>query len=128
MKYARIVEGQFLVRKNRFIATVMIDGREETVHVKNTGRCKELLTYRAKVYLCVSDNPTRKTKYDLVAVEKKREGKVPILINMDSAAPNEAVAEWIGRSGLFPKEAVFRREVNCGNSRFYICAEYDGKV
>ncbi|MBO7170594.1 MAG: DNA/RNA nuclease SfsA, partial [Clostridia bacterium] len=74
MKYEQVEKAVFLSRPNRFIAKVLLDGKEETVHVKNTGRCKELLTKHAVVYLEKSDNPTRKTAYDLVAVEKKRDG------------------------------------------------------
>jgi sugar fermentation stimulation protein A len=128
MRYSKTVRAIFLSRPNRFIAKVLSDGREETVHVKNTGRCKELLIPGATVYLSVSDNPLRKTKYDLVAVEKTGEGREPILINMDSSAPNEAVAEWIGDSGLFPEGTVFSREVVKGNSRFDFSAECNEKV
>jgi sugar fermentation stimulation protein A len=128
MIYGRIIVGNFVFRKNRFIATVLVEGREETVHVKNTGRCKELLIPGVKVYLSVSDNPLRKTKYDLVAVEKKQKNGDTLLINMDSAAPNEAVAEWLGISGLFPEGTVFKREVTKGNSRFDFSAEYEGKI
>ena len=118
MRYDRVVKGFFNTRPNRFIAKVEASGREETVHVKNTGRCKELLIPGATVYLSVSDNPSRKTAYDLIAVEKKREGRAPLIINIDSAAPNEAVAEWLKGSGLFGRDAIFRREVTCGSSRF----------
>ena len=118
MTYREIQRGTFLSRPNRFIAKVLVDGKEETVHVKNTGRCKELLIPGCTVYLYVSDNPTRKTKYDLVAVEKIREGKNALLINMDSQIPNDAVAEWLPKSGLFSKDAVIRREVTYGESRF----------
>lgn len=88
MKYHDIIKGMFLERPNRFIAYVEIAGRKETVHVKNTGRCGELLTEQAVVYLEKSGNPDRKTAYDLVAVEKN--GRI---INMDSQAPNRAVEE-----------------------------------
>lgn len=118
MRYGRVIKGFFNTRPNRFIAKVEVNGREETVHVKNTGRCRELLVPGCAVYLSVSDNPLRKTAYDLIAVEKKREGETPLLINIDSAAPNEAVAEWLPRCGLFGKDAVFRREVSYGSSRF----------
>lgn len=79
MKYGKVISGKFLSRPNRFIAYVEIDGVTEVCHVKNTGRCRELLTEGATVYLEVSDNPERKTKYDLIAVEKGS-----LLINMDS--------------------------------------------
>ena len=118
MKYTKIIKGSFLSRPNRFIAKVLIDGKEETVHVKNTGRCKELLIPGASVYLYVSDNPLRKTKYDLIAVEKIREGKAPLLVNMDSQVPNTVADEWLHKCGLFSSDAVIRREVTYGKSRF----------
>jgi len=113
MKYKHIVPGNFLNRPNRFIAQVLIWGREETVHVKNTGRCRELLTDNALVYLEESDNPARKTRYDLVAVVKGRR-----LINMDSGAPNKIVQEWILQKILFPDLVMVRPETKYGNSRF----------
>lgn len=91
MKYKKIVEGTFVDRPNRFVAHVMIHGIEETVHVKNTGRCKELLLPGSKVYLEESDNPNRKTKYDLIAVHKEGLG----LVNIDSQAPNKVAMEWL---------------------------------
>ncbi len=118
MKYRNIIEGTFLQRPNRFIAHVEIEGRDEVVHVKNTGRCKELLVPGCRVYLSVSDNPMRKTKYDLVAVEKKREDGTFVMINMDSQIVNDVAGEWLPISGLFSPCAVLRREVTYGNSRF----------
>ena len=106
MQYQNIVEGKFLDRPNRFIAHVEIEGKVETVHVKNTGRCKELLLPGVKVYLEKSGNPNRKTAYDLVAVEKAGLG----LVNIDSQAPNQVVLEWL-RAFSFEKlkpEYVFR--------------------
>lgn len=91
MRYREIIEGRFIDRPNRFIAHVLINGVEETVHVKNTGRCRELLLSNAEVRLAVSDNPNRKTKYDLVAVYKEKLGWV----NIDSQAPNKVVQEWL---------------------------------
>ena len=91
MRYREIIEGRFIDRPNRFIAHVLINGVEETVHVKNTGRCRELLLPDAEVRLAVSDNPNRKTKYDLVAVYKEKLGWV----NIDSQAPNKVVQEWL---------------------------------
>ncbi len=124
MKYKNIVEGVFLSRPNRFIAKVLVDGKEETVHVKNTGRCKELLREGAKVYLEKSSNPMRKTAFDLVAVEKIRDGKPPLLVNMDSQVPNAAVYEWLrGENPLFSENAKIRREVTFGYSRFDIYVE-----
>lgn len=118
MKYKRITKGIFLSRPNRFIAKVEIDGKEETVHVKNTGRCKELLIPGVTVYLSISDNPSRKTAFDLVAVEKKREHKPPLLVNMDSQVPNYAAEEWLKKGVLFSENAVIKREVTYGKSRF----------
>lgn len=122
MKYDRVVSGRFIERPNRFIARVEIDGRIETVHVKNTGRCRELLVPGATVYLAESDNPMRKTKYDLIAVEKVTDGGV-LLINMDSQIPNDVAGEWLRGGGLFSRDAVIKREVKYGNSRFdfYVC-------
>lgn len=126
MKYKNIVCGRFIERPNRFIAKVDIDGTIETVHVKNTGRCKELLIPGVKVYLSISDNPERKTKYDLIAVEKERKEKSSLLINMDSQVPNSAAEEWLKGGNLFSEAAVIKREVKYGNSRFDIYAE-DGE-
>lgn len=114
MKYEKIVKGIFKARPNRFIALVELDGKAETVHVKNTGRCRELLTEGACVYLSVSNNPSRKTKYDLIAVEKQTQGKV-ILVNMDSQVVNDVAEEYL--SHLFPN-AIIKREVTFGKSRF----------
>lgn len=118
MKYKHIVDAIFVERPNRFIANVDINGERETVHVKNTGRCKELLVPGSKVYLAVADNPERKTKYDLIAVEKQRENKATLLINMDSQIVNDVAGEWLAKGLLFSKEAVIRREVTYGKSRF----------
>ena len=91
MRYREVIEGRFIDRPNRFIAHVLVNGVEETVHVKNTGRCRELLLPDAEVRLEVSGNPNRKTKYDLVAVYKEKLGWV----NIDSQAPNKVVQEWL---------------------------------
>ncbi len=117
MIYSKVIEGVFLERPNRFIAKVLVNNKVETVHVKNTGRCKELLVPDAKVYLFVSDNPDRKTKYDLIAVEKVTDRGV-ILVNMDSQVPNDVVNEWLHKNQLFSSKAIIRREVKFGNSRF----------
>lgn len=122
MKYKNVIKGAFISRPNRFIAKVSIDGKEETVHVKNTGRCRELLVPGCTVYLEKAKNPLRKTPYDLIAVEKKT-GNGTILINMDSQIPNDCCGEFLPRSGLFPEGTVFRREVTHGSSRFDIYAE-----
>ncbi|MBO7091337.1 MAG: DNA/RNA nuclease SfsA [Victivallales bacterium] len=119
MKYANIVSGRFIDRPNRFIAHVEIDGVMETVHVKNTGRCMELLLPEADVMLAVSDSPSRKTKYDLISVYKKNLGWV----NIDSQAPNVVVKEWL-MSGqqVFPNITTLKPEYVHGNSRvdFYL--------
>lgn len=117
MKYKRVIEGKFISRPNRFIAQVEVDGKTETVHVKNTGRCGELLIKGSKVYLYISDNPNRKTKYDLIAVEKATENRIT-LVNMDSQVPNDVAEEWLRNGELFSKNAVIRREVKYGDSRF----------
>ena len=118
MKYHRIVKGKFIERPNRFIAHVEIDGKVEVCHVKNTGRCKELLPAGATVYLAAAANPERKTPYDLIAVEKVRPDGTTLFINMDSQAPNAIAAEYLPVSGLFGEDATYRREVSYGASRF----------
>ena len=118
MKYKKIVEGRFISRPNRFIAHIEICGREEVCHVKNTGRCKELLTQGAKVFLEESDNPLRKTKYDLVAVYKGE-----MLVNMDSQAPNKVFYEWAKE--YFGDNALIRPETKYKNSRFDCYIEVD---
>ena len=117
MKYNNIVKGRFISRPNRFIATVDIDGVTETVHVKNTGRCKELLVKDATVYLEKGLNPNRKTPYDLVAVEKTTENGA-LLINMDSQIVNSVAEEWLKGGALFSENAKIRREVTYKKSRF----------
>ena len=91
MRYRKTAEARFLSRPNRFIAQVDVNGQIETVHVKNTGRCKELLLPNSRVILSEADNPARKTRYDLIAVEKAGLG----LVNIDSQAPNKVMAEWL---------------------------------
>lgn len=128
MKYKNITEGTFINRPNRFIANVLIDGKEEVAHVKNTGRCKELLREGFKVYLEISPNPQRKTKYDLVAALKEREGLPPLLINLDSQIPNSAAEEWLRAGNIFEKGAKIRREVTYKNSRFdFLIEETNGR-
>ena len=102
MEYPNIVRAKFIERPNRFIARVDIDGREETVHVKNTGRCRELLISGCEVWLTAPGSAGRKTKYDLVAV-KKSNGR---LINIDSQAPNKAVGEWLKRGSWCAEKAL----------------------
>lgn len=113
MQYTNIKEGIFVSRPNRFIAKVVTDGQEETVHVKNTGRCKELLVPGAKVYLEHFPNSKRKTAYDLVAVEKGT-----LLINMDSQAPNKVAGEWLREQEPFGKITLLKPEYTHGDSRF----------
>ena len=113
MKYGDIVKGVFLSRPNRFIALVDIDGETHTVHVKNTGRCRELLVPNAEVYLERSGNPNRKTAYDLVTVKKGDR-----LVNMDSGGANVIAEEWLKSGGLLSHSATVRREVKYGGSRF----------
>jgi len=113
MRYENIHKAVFLSRPNRFIAKVLLDGEELTVHVKNTGRCKELLVPGRAVYLEKSDNPARKTAYDLVAVEKGER-----LINMDSQAPNRLFREWAQAGRFIPGLTLLRPETVWGNSRF----------
>lgn len=114
MKYKKTVQGKFHSRPNRFIAHVWLDGRLETVHVKNTGRCRELLLPDAPVILQKSDNPARKTKYDLISVYKENLGWV----NIDSQAPNKVMKEWL----LKQNYTLVRPEYTYGNSRldFYM--------
>ena len=110
MEYQRMAPGIFLDRPNRFIAHVQIDGREETVHVKNTGRCRELLLPGAQVMLQLSDNPNRKTAWDLISVKKEGLGWV----NMDSQAPNRVVREFLEKQ---PGITYIRPEYRYGDSR-----------
>lgn len=117
MKYREIIEGRFINRPNRFIAHVLINGVEETVHVKNTGRCRELLLPDANVRLEVSDNPNRKTKYDLVAVYKENLGWV----NIDSQAPNKVVQEWLETQDY----TIVKPEYVYGDSRIDFYMEKD---
>lgn len=124
MEYNNTTNAIFLKRPNRFIAIVIIDGEEEIVHVKNTGRCKELLIEGAKVILEKSDNPNRKTKYSLIAVYKG-----DVLINMDSQVPNAVVAEALrdGKILEIGEVSFIKREVTFSNSRFDIYYEKEHK-
>ena len=121
MRYTNMVPGTFLRRPNRFIAHVLIDGAEETVHVKNTGRCKELLPPGAQVWCQRSDNPNRKTKYHLITVKKGDR-----LINMDSQAPNAAAGEWLKNGGLGEIENL-KAETFHGDSRYDFSFTKNGK-
>lgn len=122
MTYENMVKGQFLSRPNRFIAYVMIDGKEEICHVKNTGRCRELLQPGAAVWCQRAANPDRKTAYDLTAVQKGER-----LINMDSQAPNIAARHWLEAGGLGKIEQL-RSEVTHGDSRFDFSFVKDGNT
>lgn len=113
MIYENIKEGSFICRPNRFIAQVNIDGKEETVHIKNTGRCRELLTPGARVFLQYSDSSKRKTSYDLISVYKGER-----LINMDSQAPNKVFGEFLAQGGLFEAPELIKPECKYENSRF----------
>ncbi|WP_405384064.1 DNA/RNA nuclease SfsA [Phascolarctobacterium sp.] len=113
MQYANMQKACFLSRPNRFIAHVEIDGREEIAHVKNTGRCRELLVPGATVYVQHHDDLKRKTKYSLIAVEKG-----DLLINMDSQAPNKVVQEWLLEQEPFGKIVRLKPECKYGDSRF----------
>ena len=121
MKYNNMIPGLFLSRPNRFIAHVEIDGQMEIVHVKNTGRCRELLPVGADVWCQRSNNPSRKTKFDLITVRKGSR-----LINMDSQAPNLAAKEWLAAGGLGEIENL-KAETRHGDSRFDFSFTKDGK-
>jgi len=119
MKYKNIIPAKFRERRNRFVAQVELDGRVETVHVKNTGRCRELLLPGSDVILVQTDKPARKTQYDLIAVYKDGLGWV----NIDSQAPNKAVREWLDTSpALFPNITLLKPEYTFGKQRvdFYL--------
>ena len=122
MKYGHMVAGRFLARPNRFIAHVQINGQTEICHVKNTGRCKELLSIGAEVWCEKAANPNRKTKYDLITVKKGDR-----LINMDSQAPNIAAGEWLAAGGLGQVESI-RPETFHGDSRYDFSFVKDGKT
>jgi len=122
MTYDKMVPGVFLSRPNRFIAQVEIHGTVHTVHVKNTGRCRELLPSGARVWCQESGNPARKTKFDLITVQKGSR-----FINMDSQAPNVAAKEWLLRGGLGDVREL-RPETVHGDSRYDFSFQKDGKT
>ena len=122
MRYQKIVPGSFLSRPNRFIAHIEIEGSQQVCHVKNTGRCKELLQPGATVYCADCQSPARKTRYDLIAVQKGHR-----LINMDSQAPNQAVKEWLLSGGLGSIEKL-KPETTFGDSRFDFSFYKDGRL
>ena len=118
MHYQQVIPGRFIRRPNRFIAQVETSDGIQTVHVKNTGRCRELLVPGATVYLERGTNPGRKTPYDLIAVEKG-----DLLINMDSQAPNKVFGEWAAAGGFLPGVTAIRSEYVYGDSRLDFCIE-----
>ena len=118
MRYQSVIPGFFVARPNRFVAQVETADGMQTVHVKNTGRCRELLVPGARVYLAEGDNPARKTRFDLIAVEKGTR-----LINMDAQAPNQVFGEWAEAGGFLPDVTAVRREVRYGDSRLDFCLE-----
>lgn len=121
MQYSNITQGFFLARPNRFIAHVDVEGKTQICHVKNTGRCRELLIPGATVYLEGSRDPKRKTAWDLVAVEKGER-----LINMDAQAPNRVFFEWAQAGKFLPEVTLIRPETRWGNSRFDFYVEAGG--
>jgi len=122
MKYRNSHKGKFIDRPNRFVANVEIDGQLQVCHVKNTGRCQELLLPGTTVYLEKSANVNRKTAFDLVAVEKE-----DLLINIDSQAPNKVVLEWLQAGGLYSKTATIQPEIKHENSRLDFYIEHENR-
>ena len=122
MKYNKIVKAEFIERPNRFVAKVLLNGEELYCHVKNTGRCRELLKPGVEIYLEDSQNPERKYRYSLVTVRKGDR-----LVNMDSQAPNKAVFEWLKSGGLFDNIKLFKPECKYGSSRFDFYCEYEDR-
>lgn len=122
MKYKNKISGIFIARPNRFIAEVEVDGEKKVCHVKNTGRCRELLIEGVKVILEKTDNPTRKTEYDLIGVYKNNE-----LINIDSQAPNKVFGEWVEKGIYFKNITLIKPECKYKNSRFDYYIEADGR-
>ena len=122
MHYENMEPAVFLSRPNRFVAYVEQAGKQEICHVKNTGRCRELLIPGAELYVQRSDNPARKTALDLISVKKGEQW-----VNMDSQAPNKAAAEWLKNGGLGTKEILVRPEYKYENSRFDFYLETEGR-
>ena len=127
MKYTNIHKATFISRPNRFISQCDLNGEGVVAHVKNTGRCRELLIPGATVFLDEPMGRERKTKYDLVVVEKTLSDGSKILVNMDSQAPNEAAEEFV-KKRLFPDAISVRREVTKGKSRFDFCIEEENRT
>lgn len=126
MQYQNSCPGRFIARPNRFVAHVETERGVQVCHVKNTGRCRELLVPGARVWLEESGNPARKTRYDLVSVEKQTAAG-PICINMDSQAPNRVFGEWAAAGGFRPDLTLLRPETSFGASRFDYYWENAGK-
>ena len=122
MQYDSVIPAVFLDRPNRFIANIEIDGLRRVAHVKNTGRCREILTPGARIWVRENDDPRRKTRFDVITAQKN--GR---LINIDASAPNAAVKEWLPESGLFRQIALIRPETTFGRSRFDFYIEGDGR-
>lgn len=122
MKYENIVKARFIKRHNRFVAEVELEGEAILCHVKNTGRCKELLIEGVTVFLQKATNPARKYQYSLISVQKGNR-----LVNMDSSAPNKAVYEWLKKGDYFKNITYIKPESTYGKSRFDFYFEYDGK-
>lgn len=122
MKYNKTVKATFIERPNRFVAKVLLDGEEIYCHVKNTGRCKELLVPGAIVWLEDSENPNRKYRYSLVTVKKGDR-----LVNMDSQVPNKVVGEWLSEGKFFKDIRLLKPECTYGSSRFDFYCEYEDK-
>jgi len=124
MRYNNIKKATFLERPNRFIANGLVEGEKEVIHVKNTGRCRELLVPGAEIYLEEFDNPNRKTKWDLIAVKKG-----DVLINMDSQAPNKVVGEWLldNDNADFQNITLIKPEAKYKSSRFDFYLETEEK-
>ena len=122
MKYEHMEPARFVSRPNRFVAQVEQKGRQEVCHVKNTGRCKELLVPGAELYVQRSDNPARKTALDLISVKKGEQW-----VNIDSQAPNKVAEEWLKAGGLGYKDIYVKPECKYGNSRFDFYLEYEGR-
>ncbi len=122
MKYNKTVKATFIERPNRFVAKVNLDGEEIYCHVKNTGRCRELLRPGVDVWLEDGENPNRKYRYSLVSVRKGDR-----MVNMDSQAPNKAVGEWLKNGGFFKDIKLLKPESRYGSSRFDFYCEYEDK-
>ncbi len=122
MQYDAVCKGEFIARPNRFTAEVRLGGKTEICHVKNTGRCRELLVPGAEVYVKAAQNPARKTRFDLVTVRKGES-----LFNIDSTAPNAVFAEWARESGYFGEITYIKPECTFGASRFDFYIEAAGK-